>query len=249
MKHVPYTYLIGWSKINVFYYGVRYSKKANPSDLWKTYFTSSKLIPEYREKYGEPDVIQVRRTFKTKEQAIKWERTVLRRMCVASDNFLNQRWSDYAYPESLSLNENELDARAEMSREAGRKGASKISKKAKERWNNPEFRAKQIERCNTPENRKMLSERNIKAFQREDVKARHLAAVNTPEYKAKQGADSKERMKDPANRKRLSESLKSTLASPEKRKAMSEAAKASTAKRLETRRLNKLKQTRSLSDS
>lgn len=31
---MPYVYLIGWSKESMFYYGVRYSKHADPSDLY-----------------------------------------------------------------------------------------------------------------------------------------------------------------------------------------------------------------------
>jgi hypothetical protein len=38
--YLPYTYLIGWSKLNLWYYGSQYGKKAHPSNLWRTYFTS-----------------------------------------------------------------------------------------------------------------------------------------------------------------------------------------------------------------
>lgn len=31
-----YTYLIGWSSHNKFYYGVRYAKGSNPNELWKS---------------------------------------------------------------------------------------------------------------------------------------------------------------------------------------------------------------------
>lgn len=43
--YIPYTYLIGWSKLNWWYYGAEFAKIkkiANPSNLWTTYFTSSK---------------------------------------------------------------------------------------------------------------------------------------------------------------------------------------------------------------
>lgn len=87
----PYTYLIGWSSHNKFYYGVRYATKTkclpnfdgcHPNDLWKSYFTSSKHVHEFREKYGEPDIVQVRRIFEDKESAIAWEEKVLRRLHV-----------------------------------------------------------------------------------------------------------------------------------------------------------------------
>jgi hypothetical protein len=50
----------------------------HPNDLWKSYFTSSKHVHEFREKYGEPDIVQVRRIFEDKESAIAWEEKVLR---------------------------------------------------------------------------------------------------------------------------------------------------------------------------
>ncbi|MFA6198816.1 MAG: hypothetical protein WC679_00165 [Bacteroidales bacterium] len=62
----PYTYLIGWSTMNKFYYGVQYNKKANPDDLWKSYFTSSKIVQQFRKEFGEPDIIQFRKVFETK---------------------------------------------------------------------------------------------------------------------------------------------------------------------------------------
>ena len=40
MDRTPYTYLIGWSNLNKFYYGVRYGKGCHPSDLWVKYFGS-----------------------------------------------------------------------------------------------------------------------------------------------------------------------------------------------------------------
>jgi hypothetical protein len=56
--HTPYTYLIGWSSTNKFYYGVRYAKKCNPSELFISYFTSSKHVKSYMKKHGNPDIIQ-----------------------------------------------------------------------------------------------------------------------------------------------------------------------------------------------
>jgi len=67
---VPYTYLIGWSTLNKWYYGVRYSKRCNPNDLWVKYFTSSKLVKQFRNKFGEPDVVEVRKIFNNSEDAI-----------------------------------------------------------------------------------------------------------------------------------------------------------------------------------
>lgn len=90
----PYTYLIGWSKINKWYYGVRYSQKCMPSDLWVTYFTSSKIVKQLRLDHGEPDIIQVRKTFDCQHKALRWESSVLRKMNVlVEEKWLNQNVS------------------------------------------------------------------------------------------------------------------------------------------------------------
>lgn len=88
---MAYTYLIGWSKQNKWYYGVRYAKHCNPSELWKSYFTSSQYVHSFRKEYGEPDVIQIRKQFENKEHAILWENKVLNRMDVIhNDKWLNR---------------------------------------------------------------------------------------------------------------------------------------------------------------
>ena len=88
---VPYTYLIGWSKHQVYYYGVRFAKDCHPDDLWESYFTSSKYVSEFVESNGNPDVIQIRKTFDNPDQAIDWESRVLKKMSVTKrDDFLNK---------------------------------------------------------------------------------------------------------------------------------------------------------------
>ena len=87
----PYTYLVGWSKHEKYYYGVRYAVDCNPTDLWQTYFTSSSKVKQLRKVLGEPDVIQVRKTFNTREQARTWETKVLKKMkVILREDFLNE---------------------------------------------------------------------------------------------------------------------------------------------------------------
>lgn len=78
----PYTYHIAWTSIDKHYYGVRYAKGCNPNDLWSSYFTSSKEVKKYRELYGEPDVIEVRKVFTDAYSAKSWECRVLRKLNV-----------------------------------------------------------------------------------------------------------------------------------------------------------------------
>ena len=97
---MPYVYLIGWSELKMFYYGVRYSKYADPSDLYVTYKTSSKYVKLFTEQHSEPDIVQVRKVFDNgdhesdKINAMSWESKVLRRMnAVSRSDFLN-RWDN-----------------------------------------------------------------------------------------------------------------------------------------------------------
>lgn len=61
MSYIPYTYLIGWTILDCYYYGVRTAKGSTPEDFWKTYFTSSKQVKKLRIQYGDPDVIMIRK--------------------------------------------------------------------------------------------------------------------------------------------------------------------------------------------
>jgi hypothetical protein len=83
--------LIGWSELDLWYYGVRFSVKAHPHELWTSYFTSSRFVSEARAKYGEPDVVQIRRRFADPEKARLWEAKVLQRLGAArSPRWLNR---------------------------------------------------------------------------------------------------------------------------------------------------------------
>lgn len=86
---MPYTYLIGWSAHNAYYYGCRYAKNCDPSDLWVTYFTSSKYVSRLRQELGEPDIVQIRRTFTDRVECINYEARVLRRI-VGRPMFVNK---------------------------------------------------------------------------------------------------------------------------------------------------------------
>lgn len=83
-----YTYLIKCTINNKFYYGVRWGNKLPPSqDLWIKYFTSSKIVKKLIQDYGkESFIFEIRKTFKTKTEAISWEETVLRRLKVLKNS-------------------------------------------------------------------------------------------------------------------------------------------------------------------
>ena len=167
-----YTYLIGWSKLNKFYYGVRYSKKANPSELWVSYFTSSKHVKDFRKKHGEPDVIQVRKVFDEKKKAQLWEHKVLRRLnCAKSHKWLNKTDNmSIHYSEKYSNTEPGLQAALKAitnkkyseiydqeTCERLKKNRSDVSKR---NWANPELR----NRMNKPKNPEVYREAALKMW-------------------------------------------------------------------------------------
>lgn len=133
MDYVPYTYLIGWSKLNLWYYGSRYinSKRgiAHPTDLWKTYFTSSKYVKRFRQQHGEPDVIEIRKTFVTAIEARMWEAKVLRRIDAAINiKFINKTNSDGKFSNTGNIHTPKSKNKISEANKGKRKGISPHNK-------------------------------------------------------------------------------------------------------------------------
>ena len=96
-----YTYLVGWSTADRYYYGVRMSYEGRPEDdLWKCYKTSSQLVAAWHTIAGEPDVIQVRRVFKTEAAARRCETRVHKKLKVWDPK--NKKWlNGKSHPELI----------------------------------------------------------------------------------------------------------------------------------------------------
>lgn len=164
----PYTYLIGWTNHNKWYYGVRFAKDCHPSDLWTSYFTSSTYVSDYRKLYGEPDIIQVRKTFSNKHDALLWEEKVLSRMNVVSNEmWLNRHnnGSNFYVDEEVAKNRGVKHKGYKHSEESKKKisEAMKRSRKSKgERVFTDEWKKKLSEarkrRIYTEESRRKQSE-------------------------------------------------------------------------------------------
>lgn len=255
----PYTYLIGWSELDLWYYGVKFGKSADPSKFWVNYFTSSKYVQSIRAEFGEPDVREIRKTFDTKEEAAEWERKVIRRLnAVWSDKWINRGNGGHEFNPPPEMRARSKTCRQKISearkrwaakpenREKvmeyannGRIGAPKISAKARERFADPEWKKNVHDASHqTDEHREQARTRTVALHADESYRENYLAAVQSDEYREKQRAGTTARYADPAERKRHSDILKAANASPEARAKKSKAAKASTAKRLETRRRN-----------
>lgn len=96
VTNIPYCYLIGWSWLDIWYYGRRTAENCHPNEFWISYFTSSDVVTSFRSTFGEPDIIQIRRTFTDPDYHIRvhkcaaWEDKVLERIgAVKSDRWLN----------------------------------------------------------------------------------------------------------------------------------------------------------------
>jgi hypothetical protein len=89
--NIPYTYLVTHLPTGKKYYGVRYAKNCNPSDLWDTYFTSSKKIKALIEETGKDSFkYEIRKTFLSADKAREWEHRFLRRInAISREDFLN----------------------------------------------------------------------------------------------------------------------------------------------------------------
>lgn len=88
----PYTYLIKCRPTNQVYYGVRFAEGCNSSELFETYFTSSKHVHNLIDEYGVGEFdFEIRREFDSVEQARNWETKVLRRCGAVQDSrFINK---------------------------------------------------------------------------------------------------------------------------------------------------------------
>jgi len=127
MQNIPYTYLIKFTnpKTNEeqFYYGSRYAHDCHPDDLFKTYFTSSKIIKDLIEQFGvECFHWEIRKTFNDAKTCQIYETKILNRLNVRH----NKKW--------INLNCNSILPPLKKS-EATKK---KMSESAKQSWkNNP----------------------------------------------------------------------------------------------------------------
>jgi hypothetical protein len=151
MQNIPYVYSIYCIPTGQYYYGVRYSKKSKPEDLWQTYFTSSSYVKELISKFGKENFIpKVRKVFTCPQKALEWEAKFLLKVNAKNHKkFINMSngvfskagtgrfWinnglvSKFVDSDSAEIYMNEGWVRGRIFNEQQRK---KISDKAKERY-------------------------------------------------------------------------------------------------------------------
>jgi hypothetical protein len=91
---VPYTYFLLHKPTGLKYYGVKFSKRSNPKLFWVPggYYSSSVKVKELITQYGADSFkAEVRKTFNSVEDAVKYEYKFLRKVnAVAKNDWLNQ---------------------------------------------------------------------------------------------------------------------------------------------------------------
>lgn len=88
----PFSYYLYHKPTGKHYYGIKFAKGCQPTDLWVTYFSTSEPVKALIKEYGANSfTYEIRRTFETGEQAVLWEHKVLRRLDAAGRaNWLNR---------------------------------------------------------------------------------------------------------------------------------------------------------------
>lgn len=94
-----YTYLLGWTALDRWYYGYRGGNKVDPeADLWKVYKSSSKHVKAFIKEHGEPDVIRIHKIFDDRFQARDFEWRFLKRVsAVKSERWINKHNSGQGF--------------------------------------------------------------------------------------------------------------------------------------------------------
>ena len=146
-NHMAYTYLLTHVKSKRLYYGVRFDKRANPAELWVTYFSSSKIVKELIEEDGlDAFTYEVRKVFDDPEKALAWEAKVLSRLNAADSPIWLNRFNGGKSFKSPSYHSKETKAKISKTLKGRSMSSEHRSKIAcKSTWANkvsPEARAR-----------------------------------------------------------------------------------------------------------
>ena len=88
-SNTPYVYIVKNLTTGLKYIGCQYGKKADPNNLWKKYFTSSKLVKKLIEVYGKEDFqYRIIKIFDNDFSTLEYERKLLT-IAIYKDDYLN----------------------------------------------------------------------------------------------------------------------------------------------------------------
>ena len=240
--YTPYLYHIGWSKTNMHYIGVEYKPTAHPDNLWTKYFTSSKYVNAYREENGEPDIVEVRKTFNTAEEAIQYEHKMLTKTDAArSELFLNKSNGGGKFANYGPLSDETKKKISESNK--GRTFSAETKKKISDTLKGSTLSAETRQRLSeaktgkkrmphSAEAKKKISEANKGKIRSAETKKKMSKAQKGKTFSAeskKKMSESKKKM-SAETKKKMSKAQKGKTFSAESKKKMSEAQKGKTQK-------------------
>lgn len=151
-KMKPYTYLIGWPDQDTWYYGVRYAKGCDPTDLWNPYTTSSNHVKQFVQQHGAPPVRTIRKVFENTSSARRWEERVLKRMRVVEDSKWLNKTDNKSITPQYGTDHPHYGKTGTAHHSYGKPntGASNAQKQkwanfsGQHHWSNPEFIARRV---------------------------------------------------------------------------------------------------------
>ena len=180
--NTPYTYRIAWSKTGMNYVGARWAKNCHPSDFWVTYFTSSTYVAEYIKEHGQPDIIEVRKTFTGEDRVAKAKniegRVLVRLKAARRDDYLNKRDGNGQWSDDIAAKHRQATKDA--------MNDPQIKEKHIAALNEPSIKKKHLNACVAAQNRPDVKARNsesqTKAWENPEVRAAHERAISSQKY-------------------------------------------------------------------
>ena len=227
---MAYVYKITFLPTNQYYIGYRGSKNATPSDLFVTYFTSSKVIANLIKEHGVNKFVkEILAEFATGVEAYEYEQQLLREHDVeANTQMLNKRLTSCAL-DTFKKHTEKSKVQMSNSRKSLWEDSDyreKVSNSIRESWKDPE----RIKSLQTTEYRHLKSQQSIELWKDpaylEKYSQAHSDAMADPEYKKWHSEHKTEMWKDPIYRQQQSESRKKVWEDPTYRKMMSDLRKA-----------------------
>jgi hypothetical protein len=80
----PFSYVITQISSGIRYYGIKFARGCQPSDLGSTYFSSSRIVNKLIKEEGLQNFkFEIRKIFVSREQAIEWEKKFLTKIDAA----------------------------------------------------------------------------------------------------------------------------------------------------------------------
>lgn len=194
-----YTYLIGWRRLDVWYYGVRWNNSVSPQDdLWVKYQTSSRYVKAFVLEHGDPDTIRISRCFDDPKMARAHEMRFIKQLKCHSPR--NTRWLNQGIPNGIG---GHFVPHSEETKRL-------IGHRSKERWKDPQFREKAIRRGH-----------RLSVDQRKKISEFQILHKNTSDEKKRQSIQSKKNWTNPDVKEKASKSHRKFWSS-ERGKAVSE---------------------------